>query len=225
MGHIIEHGIVFDAKLLCVPCIGISSHKQYKCMGGRQCGSWVPVKLWISKYKTRIYKKNLWVQNLLAALTFYGQDMKLVDESSCCKSRRRTVFPRCGFARGSAESTTLWRPFHSPSRCRCTASRQCGRACACGKTAGTQRSSHISCRSTESLLKWAFNQQQKSESCLCGVFCAFSGNIWWWISFHSRSSPTSYPRGSSCALPLIRVGWNPDEQMRWQNDFVRSNKC
>ena len=56
-GHIIEHGIVFDAKLLFVPCIGISSRKQYKCMGGRQCGSWVPFKLWISKYKTRIYKK------------------------------------------------------------------------------------------------------------------------------------------------------------------------
>ena len=97
-------------------------------------------------------QNHLWVQNLLAALTFYGQDMKLVDESSCCKSRRRTVFPRCGFARGSAESTTLWRPFHSPSRCRCTASRQCGRACACGKTAGTQRFSHRGCKNMGSRL-------------------------------------------------------------------------
>ena len=81
-------------------------------------------------------------------LTACGQDMKLSAESSCCKSRKQTVSPRCGFVRDSAELTTPWRLFHSPSMCTCTASHQCGTACACGRTVGRQMSCHISCRNT-----------------------------------------------------------------------------
>ena len=74
--------------------------------------------------------------------------MKPSAESSCCKSRKQTVSPRCGFARDSAELTTPWRLFHSPSMCTCTASHQCGTACACERTVGRQMSCHISCRNT-----------------------------------------------------------------------------
>ena len=151
-------------------------------------------------------------------LTFCGLDMKPSAESSCCKSRKQTVSHRCGFARDSAELTTPWRLFHSPSMCSCTASHQCGKACACERTVGRQMSCHISCRNTAFHLscqknKVLLNQKGELKSCLCGVFCAFWGNILLWISFHKKSSPTSCPRESSCELPTVPADWNPKQQM------------
>ena len=93
--------------------------------------------------------------------------------SSCHKSHRQTVSHRCGFSRGFAVWTTPWRT--GRKHCRSGVSRQYGRACACGMTAGRRMSSHTLSTSRGSLL--------------CGAWCASSGNIWWWTSYHSNYSP------------------------------------